>query len=65
MFYADTLGLARVLAVIEKYRLRHGEQYWTPAPILERLANAGRRLADQTDSDPALPLTADNVANRL
>ncbi|NIA56121.1 3-hydroxyacyl-CoA dehydrogenase [Massilia sp. TW-1] len=42
MFYADTVGLATVLAAIGKYaRGYHGEA-WTPAPLLVRLAQEGR-----------------------
>jgi len=42
MFYADTVGLPRVLAAIEGYaRGYHGEA-WTPAPLLVRLAEEGR-----------------------
>ena len=42
MFYADTVGLANVLAAVEKYaRGYHGEA-WTPAPLLVRLAGEGK-----------------------
>jgi 3-hydroxyacyl-CoA dehydrogenase len=42
MFYADTVGLAHVLAAIEGYaRGYHGEA-WTPASLLVRLAAEGR-----------------------
>ena len=38
MFYADTVGLPNVVAVMEKYaRGRHGE-FWKPAPLLAKLA---------------------------
>jgi 3-hydroxyacyl-CoA dehydrogenase len=46
MFYADTVGLRCVLAVMEKYRSEQGARYWTPAPLLRSLADAGRRLRD-------------------
>ena len=45
MFYADTVGLRTVLARVEEYRARFGD-YWTPAPLLERLAKAGRGFHD-------------------
>ena len=45
MMYADTVGLDRVLAAIEKYRARYGDLYWTPAPLLVTLAKAGRSFA--------------------
>jgi 3-hydroxyacyl-CoA dehydrogenase len=41
MFYADTVGLATVLARLEEYRARFGD-YWSPAPLLERLVAEGR-----------------------
>jgi 3-hydroxyacyl-CoA dehydrogenase len=42
MFYADSVGLPSVLETIRKYAAgRHGEA-WKPAPLLERLAAAGK-----------------------
>jgi 3-hydroxyacyl-CoA dehydrogenase len=41
MFYADTVGLPLVLARVTEYRARYGD-YWSPAPLLERLVAAGR-----------------------
>jgi len=42
MFYADTVGLATVVAAMEKYAGgRHGE-FWKPAPLLVKLAAEGR-----------------------
>ena len=41
MFYADTVGLATVLAHVKEYREQCGE-YWKPAALLEKLAAAGR-----------------------
>jgi 3-hydroxyacyl-CoA dehydrogenase len=41
MFYADTVGLKVVLARIEEFRRRHGEDLWTPAPLLRQLAETG------------------------
>jgi 3-hydroxyacyl-CoA dehydrogenase len=42
MFYADTVGLPKVLEAVEKYaRGYHGEA-WTPAPLLVRLAQEGK-----------------------
>ena len=39
MFYADTLGLAAVIAGLNKYAI-------APAPLLEKLAAAGKRLSE-------------------
>ncbi len=42
MFYADSVGLAKVLETIRKYAGgRHGDA-WKPAPLLERLAAEGK-----------------------
>ena len=41
MFYADTVGLANVVARIEEFEQRHGAALWTPAPLLKRLAVEG------------------------
>jgi len=41
MFYADTVGVDRVLARVKEYRDRFGD-YWAPAPLVERLAAEGR-----------------------
>lgn len=41
MFYADLVGLKTVYDAIEKYRERYGDRYWTPAPLLQKLAKQG------------------------
>jgi 3-hydroxyacyl-CoA dehydrogenase len=41
MFYADTLGLARVLERIGHYGATLGARYWQPAGLLGQLAGAG------------------------
>ena len=46
MHYADSVGLGHVLTVVRKLRQEHGDRYWTPAPLLERLERNGQRLAD-------------------
>ncbi len=42
LFHADRLGIPFVLARIEALRERFGEAYWSPAPMLKRLAASGR-----------------------
>ena len=37
MFYADTVGLNKVYASVKRFHEAHGH-FWTPAPLLERLA---------------------------
>ena len=34
MLYGDTVGLQTVVAAMEKYRVRYGDLYWKPAPLL-------------------------------
>ncbi|HUD98862.1 MAG TPA: 3-hydroxyacyl-CoA dehydrogenase NAD-binding domain-containing protein [Bryobacteraceae bacterium] len=45
MAYADSLGLAHVLAKVNEYRARLGD-HWLAAPLLERLAAAGKGFYD-------------------
>ncbi len=42
MFYADTIGLKKVYDAILKYKDQVGAEYWTPAPLLEKLAKEGK-----------------------
>ena len=45
MFYADTIGLDKVYADVQRF---HDEQgyFWRPAPLLERLAREGKRFSE-------------------
>jgi 3-hydroxyacyl-CoA dehydrogenase len=45
MFYADTIGLDRVLARLEEFETRHGAELWSPAPLLKRLAGSGKTFS--------------------
>ncbi len=45
MFYADTVGLKKIYERILEFRRTLDAQYWTPAPLLERLALAGSSFA--------------------
>ena len=44
MWFADTIGLARVLERVKEFEAQHGEG-WKPAPLLEELAAAGSTFA--------------------
>ncbi|HET9725356.1 MAG TPA: 3-hydroxyacyl-CoA dehydrogenase NAD-binding domain-containing protein [Gemmatimonadales bacterium] len=46
MFYADQVGLGAVVRRVREFASNpHGDPaFWTPAPLLERLAREGRRL---------------------
>src|SRR5205807_9244022 len=45
MWYADTVGLSKVYERIRQFERQHGE-LWTPAPLLQRLAESGETFAD-------------------
>jgi len=45
MFYADTVGLDKVLADVQRFHRTHG-YFWRPAPLLDKLARAGKRFSD-------------------
>ncbi|MFA0812577.1 3-hydroxyacyl-CoA dehydrogenase NAD-binding domain-containing protein [Microbulbifer epialgicus] len=49
MHYADSIGLAKVYESICAFRDQHGEAYWTPAPLLTRLAQEGKTFASWTN----------------
>ena len=44
MFYADTVGLDKVLAAIQKFQKGYKGDQWKPAPLLVRLAKEGRKF---------------------
>jgi 3-hydroxyacyl-CoA dehydrogenase len=46
MFWADQIGLKNIYDKICEFRDKYGEQYWKPAPLLEKLANEGRTFAE-------------------
>lgn len=46
MHYADQVGLKNVYDKICEFRDRYGEQYWKPAPLLEKLAKEGKTFAE-------------------
>lgn len=42
MFYADTVGIKKVYEAILKYKDMVGAEYWTPSPLIEKLAKEGK-----------------------
>jgi 3-hydroxyacyl-CoA dehydrogenase len=44
MFYADTAGLPKILAALQKLAAKHGN-VWKPSALLERLANENKTFA--------------------
>ncbi len=45
MWHADTVGLQKVYARVGEFHQQHGE-LWAPAPLLKRLAEAGKTFAE-------------------
>ena len=50
MMYGDIVGLSHVVAAMDKYRARYGDLYWTPAPLLAKLAASGQTFAQWSAS---------------
>jgi 3-hydroxyacyl-CoA dehydrogenase len=44
MFYADTVGLDKVLAAIERFQKSYRGEQWKPATLLVKLAKEGKRF---------------------
>ena len=42
LFYADEVGVKNVFDAVLKYRDQFGSDFWTPAPLLEEMAAAGK-----------------------
>ena len=42
MFWADSIGLKAVRDRMLEYKKQTGDAFWTPAPLLDRLAEAGK-----------------------
>jgi 3-hydroxyacyl-CoA dehydrogenase len=42
MFYADQIGVKNIYEAMLKYQKQVGEEYWKPAPLLEKLAKEGK-----------------------
>lgn len=53
MWYADTVGLQKVCQRIREFHSRYGE-LWEPSPLLCRLAEEGRTLAEFTSLQTAV-----------
>jgi 3-hydroxyacyl-CoA dehydrogenase len=44
MFYADTVGLDKVVAAIERFQKGYNGNQWQPAPLLVKLAKEGKKF---------------------
>jgi len=54
MFYADQTGLDKIYRVILGFRDRFGAEFWTPAPLLEELARAGKGFYPPSATAPSI-----------
>lgn len=54
LFYADQVGLRDVLDAVVGYRERFGPDLWTPAPLLEELARAGKGFYPSGRTSPVI-----------
>jgi 3-hydroxyacyl-CoA dehydrogenase len=65
MFYADQVGLDRVLARVREFaRNPHGDPaFWVPAPLLQQLAEEGGSFAEAT-SETVRPAAARRQRSR-
>ena len=52
MFLADKIGLASVLADIQRFHQEFG-LWWTPAPLLEKLVREGKSFASLQAAEPS------------
>lgn len=46
MFYADSIGLPKVVETMEKYRAQDKDEFWKPAALLAKLAAEGKGFKD-------------------
>ena len=47
LFYADEVGVKTIFESILKYRDQFGPDFWTPAPLLEKMATTDKRFYDE------------------
>ncbi len=58
MFYADTVGLPKVLEKIRAFESQHGPALWSPAPLLVQLADSSQNLSTWTSDASDAKLNA-------
>lgn len=46
MFWADTIGLSKILEGMKKYQEQFGPEFWQPSPLLEKLVATRKTFAD-------------------
>src|SRR5262249_13797808 len=63
MWYADTVGLDKILSRILAFREKHGEA-WEPAPLLKRLVEESHTFA-RLDAGRALCVIGSDFVHRI
>ena len=48
MFYADTIGLDKVLARLQEFHEEDGDDFWEPASLIKKLVGEGKGFKDMT-----------------
>jgi len=46
MFYADTIGLDKILEQLKEFQKQDNDDFWKPSPLIERLVAEGKGLKD-------------------
>lgn len=46
MYFADSIGLPKVLATLKQLQQQDGDDFWQPAPLIEKLAAEGKGFKD-------------------
>lgn len=46
MQYADTIGLKHIVETLKGFQEQDGDDFWQPAPLLERLVAEGKQFSD-------------------
>jgi 3-hydroxyacyl-CoA dehydrogenase len=48
MFYADSIGLDKVMARLKEFQEQDGDDFWEPAPLIKKLVAEGKGFKDMT-----------------
>ena len=54
LFYADLIGLDNIYRAIQVFRERFGDEFWTPAPMLEELSRTGQGFYPRSSTAPSI-----------
>ncbi|HJP35157.1 MAG TPA: 3-hydroxyacyl-CoA dehydrogenase family protein, partial [Gammaproteobacteria bacterium] len=46
MYYADSIGLDKVCARLKEYQQQDADDFWQPAPLIEKLVAEGKGFKD-------------------